>query len=81
MPDEPANEPAPSQVTVAEVHAEFEKMLKGRGHMGLRNFLGDTLLEARNPFQRTRRQPKKWAVAVLGIFLLALLIVFGFHVQ
>src|SRR4051794_17068654 len=47
MPDRPTTETVPSQLTVAEVHAEFEKLLKDRTHMGVRNFLGDAFLESR----------------------------------
>jgi hypothetical protein len=79
MPDQPANETAPSQLTVVQVHAEFEKLLKDRTHMGVRNFLGDAFLEPRNPFQRMRRQPKKWVVAIGSILFLGLFIVYGFH--
>jgi hypothetical protein len=75
-------EPAePSLVTVNQVHAEFEKLLRNRNHMGVRNFLGDTFLESRNPFQKTRRGPNKWVVAIAGILFLALLIVYNFHVS
>jgi hypothetical protein len=81
MPDGHANETAPRQVTVREVHAEFEKVLRSRTHMGVRNFLGDACLEPRNPFQATRRRPKKWVVAAAGILLLALVIVYGFQVR
>lgn len=81
MPDQPVTEPVPSQLNVVQVHAEFEKLLKDRTHMGVRNFLGDAFLEPRNPFERMRRQPKKWVVVIGGIFLLALLIVYGFHVR
>ena len=81
MHDDLANEAVPSQVTVAQVHTEFEKLLNDRTHMGFRNFLQDAFLEPRNPFQRKRRQPKKWLVAIGGIFLLGLFIVYGFHVQ
>jgi superfamily II DNA/RNA helicase len=81
MPDQPVNETAPSRVTVAQVHTEFEKLLKDRTHMGVRNFLGDAFLEPRNPFQRMRRQPKKLVVATGGIFLLGLFIVYGFHLR
>jgi hypothetical protein len=66
-------------VTVEQVHAEFERLLRDRNHMGLRNLIGDTLLDPRNPFQKGRRRPKKWVVALLGIWLLALLIAYVFH--
>ena len=78
MPEQPGSEAA-SQVKVEEVHAEFEKLLKDRRHMGLRNFLGDAFLEPRNPFQRTRRKPQRFMVAIIGIVLLALLIAYAFH--
>ena len=78
---EPANEIAPGPVTVQQVREEFEKLLKGRTHMGVRNLLGDVFLEPRNPFERERRMPKRWVV-VLGVLLsLALLIVYSFHVR
>ena len=78
MPDRPTTETLP---TVAQVHTEFEKLLKDRTHMGVRNFLGDAFLESRNPFDRVRRQPKKWIVVIGGIFVLGLLLVYGFHIR
>jgi hypothetical protein len=81
MPEQPGNEAPLSQVTVVEVHAEFEKLLKDRRHVGVRNFLGDAFLEPRNPFQRTRRRPQGVMVATIGILLLELLIVYGFHLR
>jgi len=67
--------------TVREVHAEFEKLLRDRRHMGLRNLMGDTILDPRNPFQKKRRKPKRWVVAVCGIALLGLLIFSYFHLR
>jgi hypothetical protein len=81
MPEQPGSEAPLSQVTVAEVHAEFEKLLRDRRHMGVRNFLGDAFLEPRNPFQRTRRRPQKFVVAAIGIVLMALVIVYAFHLR
>ena len=81
MPEQPGSEAPPSQVTVAEVYAEFEKLLNDRRHMGVRNFLGDAFLEPRNPFQRTRRKPQRFMVAASGIVLLALVIVYAFHLR
>ena len=66
-------------LTVKEVHSEFEKLLRDRRHMGLRNLIGDTILDPRNPFQKKRRKPKRWVVAVCGIALLGLLIFSYFH--
>ena len=77
MPGPPLNEPG--VFNVKEVHAEFEKLLRDRRHMGLRNLMGDTLLDPRNPFQKKRRKPKRWVVAVCGIALLGLLIFSYFH--
>ncbi len=78
---EPANESAPGPVTVAQVRGKFERLLKDRTHIGVRNFLGDVFLEPRNPFERERRTPKRWVV-VLGVLLsLAFLIVYSFHVR
>ena len=79
MPGPQSNEPA--VLTVKEVHAEFEKLLRDRHHMGLRNLIGDTLLDPRNPFQKERRQPKRWVVAVCGIAVLGLLIFSYFHLR
>lgn len=79
MPGPPLNEPG--VFTVKEVHAEFEKLLRDRRHMGLRNLMGDTLLDPRNPFQKKRRKPKRWVVAVWGIALLGLLIFSYFHLR
>jgi hypothetical protein len=71
----------PGVFTVKEVHAEFEKLLRDRRHMGLRNLMGDTILDPRNPFQKKRRKPKRWVVAVCGIALLGLLIFSYFHLR
>jgi hypothetical protein len=79
VPGPPLNEPG--VFTVDEVHAEFEKLLRDRRHMGLRNLMGDTLLDPRNPFQKKRRKPKRWVVAVCGIALLGLLIFSYFHLR
>ena len=79
MPGPPLNESG--VFTVKEVHAEFEKLLRDRRHMGLRNLMGDTLLDPRNPFQKKRRKPKRWVVAVCGIALLGLLIFSYFHLR
>ena len=81
MPELPKSEAPRSQVTVLEVHTEFEKLLKDRRHMGVRNFLGDAFLEPRNPFQQMRRKPQRVMVAIIGILLLAFLIVYGFHLR
>ena len=77
MPGSPLNEPG--VFNVKEVHAEFEKLLRDRRHMGLRNLMGDTVLDPRNPFQKKRRKPKRWVVAACGIALLGLLIFSYFH--
>jgi hypothetical protein len=79
VPGPPLNEPG--VFTVKEVHAEFDKLLRDRRHMGLRNLMGDTLLDPRNPFQKKQRKPKRWVVAVCGIALLGLLIFSYFHLR
>ena len=79
MPGLSSDEPA--MLSVTEVHAEFEKLLRDRRHMGLRNLIGDTLLEPRNPFQDKRRKAKRWVVAVVGLSLLGLLIFSSFHLR
>ena len=81
MPEQPANETAPGLVTVEQVHTEFEKLLKDRTHMGVRNFLGDAFLESRNPFEQEGRSPKKWVVVVGVLLFLALLIVYSLHTR
>jgi hypothetical protein len=81
MAEQPVNETVPSQVTVAQVHAEFEKLIADRTHMGVRNLLGDTFLEPRNPFQRTQRRLKRWVVATSGMVLLGFLIAYYFHIR
>ena len=70
-----------SLVTPSEVHREFERLLRDRKHMGLRNLIGDVALEPRNPFQQASRRPKKWIVALGGLALLAGLIVYYFHLR
>jgi len=81
VPEQPENETAPGPVTVAQVHAEFEKLLKDRTHMGVRNLVGDVVLEPRNPFERERRSPKKWVVVAVVLLFLALLIVYSLHTR
>ena len=51
-------------VTIEMVRTELEKTLKNRNHMGFRNLLGDVFLEPRNPFQKSRRRPKRWVGAI-----------------
>ncbi len=41
-----------SPVTPGEVHREFERLLRDRKHMGLRNLIVDIAMEPRNPFQQ-----------------------------
>ena len=79
MPAPPLNETR--VFTVKEVHAEFEKLLGDRRHMGLRNRIGDTFLEPRNPFQNKHRKAKRWVVAAFGLSLLGLLIISYFHLR
>ena len=79
MPEQPASETAPGLVTVEQVQAEFERLVKDRTHMGVRNFLGDVVLEPRNPFERERRKPKKWVAVVSFLVFLALLIICTLH--
>ena len=79
MPGPPLNEPG--VLKVKEVHAELEKLLADRRHMGLRNLVGDTFLEPRNPFQNKRRKAKRWVVAAFGLSLLGLLIISYFHLR
>ena len=79
MSGPPWNEPR--TLEVREVHEEFDKLLRDRHHMGLRNLMGDTFLEPRNPFQKKRRKAKRWVVAVCGIALLGLLIFSYFHLR
>ena len=70
-----------STVTPGEVHLEFERLLRDRKHMGLRNLIGDIAMEPRNPFQQASRKPKKWVVAFGGLALLAGLIVYHFRLR
>ncbi len=79
MPAAPSTEPRP--LAVKDVYDEFEKLLRDRRHMGMRNLIGDTILEPRNPFQKIRRKAKRWVVAVCGILLLGVLIFGYFHLR
>jgi hypothetical protein len=79
MPGLPSDDPG--VLSVKKVHAEFEKLLRDRHHMGLRNLIGDTFLEPRNPFQNKRRNAKRWVVAVVGLSLLGVLIFSFFHLR
>jgi hypothetical protein len=66
---------------VRDVHDEFDRLLRNRHHMGMRNLLGDTILEPRNPFQNARRGAKRWVIAACGIALLGVLIFSYFHLR
>lgn len=81
MPASNTNDPQSRQgvVTPEQVHAEFERLLRDRHHMGLRNLIGDLALEPRNPFQSRRRRAQRWLVAFCGVALLGLLLVYFFH--
>ncbi len=79
MPDAPSNDLR--HLSVREVHDEFDKLLRDRHHMGMRNLLGDAILEPRNPFQNAQRRAKRWVIAVCGIALLGILIFGYFHLR
>ena len=79
MPSLPSDDPG--ALSVKEVHAEFDKLLRDRHQMGLRNLIGDTFLEPRNPFQNKRRKAKRWVIGVVGLSLLGLLIFSSFHLR
>ena len=69
-------------LTVKEVHAAASVLLRERHHMGFRNFLGDLLLEPRDPFRRgARRQLKRWVGVLIGVFLLGLLVLYYSHMR
>ena len=72
--------PTPSRVTSEQVSDELGRLLKERTDIGLCNWLGDLLFELRNPFQPSRRQPKRWVSIVGALTGLALLIVCYFHI-
>ena len=79
MPDGPSNNLRP--LSVRDVHDEFDRLLRDRHHMGMRNLIGDTILEPRNPFQNARRGAKRWVIAICGIALLGILIFGYFHLR
>jgi hypothetical protein len=79
MPAPPSNEL--KVLTVKQVYAELDKLLADRRYMGLRNLIGDTFLEPRNPFQAERRKAKRWVVALCGLSLFGLVIVSYFHLR
>ena len=56
------------------------RLLKQRTDLGLWHWLGDLLLEPRNPFQKSRRKPKRSLSIVAVLAALGLSIVFYFHV-
>ncbi len=80
MPNGPESETT-EFVTVERVHGEFEQLLRDRTHMGVRNLFGDAILEPHNPFQKARRQPKKWVVGLAFVGVLILLLVYVFHLR
>jgi hypothetical protein len=72
----------PNPLSVAEVHAELEKHLSDRRHMGFRNLVADLLLEPRDPFRiGTRRQPKRWVVLLFGVMALGALVFYFSHLR
>jgi hypothetical protein len=72
----------PKPLSVAEVHAELEKHLSDRRHMGFRNLVGDLLLEPRDPFRiGTRRQPKRWVGLLFGVTTLSVLVFYFSHLR
>ncbi len=71
--------PTPPRLSAEQVSDEFGKLLKERTDIGLRNWLGDLLLKPSNPFQDSRREPKRWLPIVGCLTGLALLIVCYFH--
>ena len=68
-------------VALREVRERFETLLAERRYFGVRNFATDVLLEPHNPFQRTKRRPKKWVVAVGALGGLALALIYTFHIR
>lgn len=73
--------PSFQPVTIKTVYSEFEKLLRDRSSMGLRNLLGDALLAPCNPFQKSRRRVKRGAGGLVAIFLTAFLIFWYFHLR
>jgi hypothetical protein len=72
----------PKPLSVADVHAELEKHLLGRRHMGFRNLIGDLLLEPRDPFRiGTRRHPKRWVGLLFGVTTLSVLVFYFSHLR
>ena len=68
--------------TVKEVHAEFEKLLRDRRHMGLRNLMGDTSSNREIPFQKRAAEAEAvGGCSCVGIALLGLLIFSYFHLR
>lgn len=77
----PADVGTPLPVSKAQLRKELGKILLTRRHMGVRNFLGDILLEARNPFQKIWRYPQRWVVASASVLILGLALVYYFHLK
>ena len=71
----------PGAVTPREVRTRFEILLAERRYFGVRNFAADILLEPHNPFQRAKRHPKKWVVAVGSLGVLVLTLLYTFHIR
>ena len=72
----------PKPLSVAEVHAELEKHLSDRRHMGFRKLVADLLLEPRDPFRiGTRRQPKRWVGLLFGVTTLGALVFYFSHLR
>lgn len=81
MSAKPRSDSESALLTVSEVHAELERLLRSRNYMGFRNLLGDALLEPRNPFQRVRRCPKQWIVLAVMLFAFAFVILYFFRLR
>jgi hypothetical protein len=72
----------PKPLSVAEVHAELEKHLSDRRHMGFRNLVADLLLEPRDPFRiGILRQPKRCVGLLFGVTTLSALVFYFSHLR
>ena len=66
----------PEQLTVAEVYARLDAMIRQRNDTGFRLAVSDSVLQARNPFEPKPKRRLKVPIAVAFGLLVVLTLIF-----
>lgn len=66
----------PEQLTVAEVYARLDAMIRQRNDTGFRLAVSDAVLQARNPFEPKPKRRLKVPIAVAFVLLVVLTLIF-----